>query len=208
MKPSSHYNFHNQFIIYSKLLKHVQGVVQNTSMWHTPMAACPDARGLRWPVHCCLQHQFKLWFLAVHWFLILYSTFLLLRFFTVRVCYWKSLQYTAWLLWFYTVHFFTVILYSTSPVTLFFLKSNNSALLYFVLQDIACHHIFFIVNLRLLCYLQYIVCFYDFIQYIVGYYIFDSTLVSMFCFTEHWWLLYFYGTLLITMFFTVHLWLL
>ena len=55
IKPSTHYNFHIQFAIYSKLLEHVEGLALNTSTWHTPMAACPDARGLRGPIHRCLQ---------------------------------------------------------------------------------------------------------------------------------------------------------
>ena len=42
IKPSTHYNFHIQFSIYSKLLKHGKGLALNTSTWHTPTAACPD----------------------------------------------------------------------------------------------------------------------------------------------------------------------
>ena len=60
IKPSSHYNFHIQFAIYSKLLKYVEGLVLNIYTWQTPMAACPDVHGLRGPVHCCLQLQFVL----------------------------------------------------------------------------------------------------------------------------------------------------
>ena len=51
IKPSTHYNFHIQFAIYSKLLKHAQGLALNTFMWHNPMAACPNTCGLWGPVH-------------------------------------------------------------------------------------------------------------------------------------------------------------
>ena len=55
IKQSTHFNFHIQFAIYSKLLKHVDGLALNTSTWHNLTAACPDTRGLWGPVHCCLQ---------------------------------------------------------------------------------------------------------------------------------------------------------
>ena len=48
-------NFQVQFAIYFKLLKHVEGLVLNTSMRHTQTAACSDAPGLQGPVHHCLQ---------------------------------------------------------------------------------------------------------------------------------------------------------
>ena len=35
IKPSTQYTLHIQFAIYSKLLKHVEGLALNTSMWHT-----------------------------------------------------------------------------------------------------------------------------------------------------------------------------
>uniref|UniRef100_A0A671UBJ5 C-type lectin domain-containing protein n=1 Tax=Sparus aurata TaxID=8175 RepID=A0A671UBJ5_SPAAU len=44
IKPSSHYNFHMQFAIYSKLLKHVEGVALNTSTQHIPTAASEPCR--------------------------------------------------------------------------------------------------------------------------------------------------------------------
>ena len=37
IKPSTHYNFYIQFAIYSKLLKHVEGLALNTSTWHNLM---------------------------------------------------------------------------------------------------------------------------------------------------------------------------
>ena len=54
-KTSTHYNFHIHFAIYSKLLRHVEGLALNTSAWHTPTAACADALGLRGPIYGCLQ---------------------------------------------------------------------------------------------------------------------------------------------------------
>ena len=62
-KSSSHHKFHIKFAIYSKLLKHVEGVALNTSTWQIHTAACPDMRGLQRTVHYCLQLQFFTYFL-------------------------------------------------------------------------------------------------------------------------------------------------
>ena len=43
MKSSTHYNFHIQSAIYSKLLKRVEGLAQNTSTQHAPMRV--DCKG-------------------------------------------------------------------------------------------------------------------------------------------------------------------